>query len=300
MVLAFQFLVHSKKLIMKRIFYITIASFLILISCDKVDAPYIETNGGGGGDDSSTYVQKVLVEDYTAHFCTNCPRAAIQIEDLEAAYGHKIIPLAIHVGFLSQPSSAPYDLDLRSPEGTDLDNEFGCSDAGLPNGMISRTVYNSNVLVGDGDWPSAVSIILDKTPILGLDLVSSIDTINKKLSLDISIKALQDIYTADKVLKVCAYVTESKIIGAQKDEEAATGEVLDYEFNHVLRTSFSGTWGERVSNDDIIQNNTIDKSYNNLSIDADWDFHNLGAVVFVYDSLTNEVVQAENIEFSLE
>ena len=286
---------------MKRIFYIIIASFFILTSCDKVDAPYIETNGGGGGgDDSSTYVQKVLIEDYTAHKCVNCPRAAIQIEDLEAVYGNKIIPLALHVGFLSIPDAPPYLLDLRSPEGTDLDDEFGCSAAGLPNGMISRTVYNSSLLVGDGDWPSAVSIILDKTPIIGLDLTSTIDTVTKKLGLNVSIKALQDIYTVDKVLKVCAYVTESKIIGAQKDEEEATGEVLDYEFNHVLRTSFSGTWGERVSNDDIIINNTIDKSYNNLSIDVEWDFHNLGAVVFVYDSLTNEVVQAENIEFSLD
>jgi len=300
MVLVFQYLVHSKFIIMKRLFYLLIVSTLITTSCDKVDAPYIESNGGGGND-SSTHVQKVLIEDYTAHFCVNCPRAAIQIEDLEAVYGNKIIPLAIHVGFLAQPANnPPYNLDLRSPEGTDLDNEFGCSAAGLPNGMISRTVYNGNILVGDGDWPSAVSIILDKTPSIGLDLTPSIDTVNKKLGLQVSIKALQDIYTADKVLKVCAYVTESKIIGAQKDETEATGEVLDYEFNHVLRTSFSGTWGERVSTDDFIQNNTIEKSYSNLSINPDWDFHNLGAVVFVYDSLTNEVVQAENIEFSVD
>ena len=61
--------------------------------------------------------------------------------------------------------------------------------------------------------------------------------------------------------------------------------------------SCNGTWGERVSNDDLTANNTIEKSFSNVSIDSGWDFHNLGAVVFVYDSLTNEVIQAENIEF---
>jgi thiol-disulfide isomerase/thioredoxin len=141
------------KRIIKLTFILLLSSILFVSCCDNIEGPYLESNGGGGND-SSTYVQKVLIEDYTAHFCVNCPRAAIQIEDLEAVYGNKIIPLAIHVGFLAQPANnPPYDLDLRSPEGTDLDNEFGCSAAGLPNGMISRTVYNSNILVGDGDWP---------------------------------------------------------------------------------------------------------------------------------------------------
>jgi hypothetical protein len=165
--------------------------------------------------------------------------------------------------------------------------------------MISRTVYNGNILVGDGDWPSAVSIILDQTPIIALVLTSEIDTVAKKIGINVSITPQENINTVDKVLKVCAYVTESHIFGAQKDETETTGENINYEFNHVLRTSFNGTWGERVSNDDLIQNGTINKSYTNLDIDASWDFHNLGAVVFVYDSLTNEVVQAENIEFEV-
>jgi thiol-disulfide isomerase/thioredoxin len=283
---------------MKKIFKINILLILLVVvySCDKVDPPYIEEHSGGG--DTATYVKKVLVEDYTAHYCVNCPRAARALEDIISVYGEKVIPIAIHVGFLAQPGPAPYDLDLRTPVGDDLDQEFGCSAGGLPVGMVSRTVYNGNVLVGDGDWPSAVSIILQQQPSIDISLSSSIDTTNKKLGIDITLKALEDFNTADKVLKVCAYVTESHIIGAQKDQEATGGEVLDYEFNHVLRESFNGTWGERLSNDDIPQNNTINKSYN-MNIDPAWDFHNLGAVVFVYDSLSQEVLQAENIEFSV-
>ena len=285
---------------MKKTIYLLIALTFIISSCDKVEGPYIEGGHDGGGEDPDTYVQKVLIEDFTAHYCVNCPRAAEQLEELVGAYGNKIIPLALHVTSLAQPNPGvgnPYNIDFRTTVGNDLEQEF--SVLGLPIGMINRTEFGGGILVGDGNWSSAVSEILSQTPKIGLKLDYTIDTINKKLGLEVSIKALENILATDKVLKLCAYITESKIIGGQKDENATGGEIINYEFNHVLRSSCNGTWGERITDDDFIKNTTIEKSLTNVSIDSDWDFHNLGAVVFVYDSLTNEVVQAENIELEV-
>ena len=101
-------------------------------ACDKVSAPYKEVVIHDTG------ARKVLVEDYTGAKCGNCPRASKEIYNLKAVYGDNLIIMAIHAGGFAEPY--PYGMlpanptffatDFRTPEGTNLDTDFGISGAG--------------------------------------------------------------------------------------------------------------------------------------------------------------------------
>src|SRR5688572_579237 len=123
-------------------------------ACDKVSPPYKETVAAATGS------RKVLVEDYTGHKCGNCPRASTTIYDLKATYGDNLIIMAIHAGQFATtlPAGAPYyTYDFRTPEGNELDTDFGISTAGNPNGMVNRRVVDGSIIISSTKWVSEVS-----------------------------------------------------------------------------------------------------------------------------------------------
>ena len=150
---------------MKKIIFISIALLTLVYSCDKVDSPYISKIEN---DNSGIFIQNILIEDFTGHFCPNCPRAADVLKELHHTYGDKIIPLALHVSSLADPGGSGFEEDFRTTVGTELDAEFDISSGGLPKGMINRTAYNGDVRVTDSDWGSATAAFLGKAPSLGI------------------------------------------------------------------------------------------------------------------------------------
>ncbi len=280
----------------KYILSIISVGVLLFSSCDKVEAPYIENHNGGGDQNQcdSTFKKKVLIEDFTAHYCVNCPRAARVLEDLkENYYKCRLVALAVHAGNLAQPGSSPFDLDLRTTEGTELDNYFGVSNSGLPKGLVNRKEFNGSVKVGDGDWASAVNEILtnDSVPQFGIRLTYDVDTVNHKLSATAKTYVLQDL---SGTYKICIALYENHIIGAQKDEEAETGEDLNYEFDHVLRAYVNGTWGDDLASGDLFKDQVIVKQVSDYSYSSDFVSKNLGLIVYIYDDNTKEIMQVED------
>ena len=107
---------------LSRIFYsLLIISALFFQSCDKIDAPFKEI--GSGGNDT-TEVRTVLLEDFTAQQCPNCPTASKVAQDLKDHYGNKLIIMAVHAGILAEPDSE-YPNDYRTPAGNELYNDYG-------------------------------------------------------------------------------------------------------------------------------------------------------------------------------
>jgi len=69
----------------KNILYGIFIGFLtILYSCDVIEGDYM-TVGTNNPDDTTSFVKKVLIEDFTGHRCPNCPSAAAELEALENA-----------------------------------------------------------------------------------------------------------------------------------------------------------------------------------------------------------------------
>jgi len=276
------------------VFGVFVAVMLAITACDKVEPPYMEDNGGGVIADT---VRKVLLEDFTAHECKNCPSAHKTIEDLQKLYGNRLIVIAEHVGYYAEPSTAPFDYDFRTTAGTEIDAFFGASAAGLPKGVVNRKKINGSYIIDKGEFGTAISLVLDYMPSLPdiyIKLTASYNSTDSTIGVDVNLTALKNLSAGKYNLSV--FVTESKIIEAQTD---GPDEILDYEHNHVLRGAINTTWGEEFTDGAITNGQTFNKSYSNYKIGKDWNPDNIHIVAFAYYAdgpNKNVVIQVEQVD----
>ena len=262
--------------------YIIYFSFILtsLIACDKIDQDEFLLAGGGVEIDTTTFVKKVLIEDFTGHTCQNCPEAANEIHTLQqiSAYQDKIVAIGIHAGFFSG-TNASFPTDFRTTEGTEIHDYFGV--ASYPKGMVSRKGFTTSThLLDFSSWGVAVADLIDSEPEIGIKMSVENNTVLVEAKL---LKEVND------ELKLVVVLTENGIIDKQLDE--ALGIINDYEHNHVLRTSLNGTWGQTV---ELNVSNFETYSFN-YSLDPDWIETNVNAVAYIYNETSKEVLQAEEI-----
>ena len=87
-------------------------------------------------------IQRILVEDFTAHQCGNCPPAAVNwLVDALAEHPDHIVPLAIHAGEFGR-TNVDYPIDWTCEEGDvfwEFDLEFQLNPIGRVNRVNSAT-----------------------------------------------------------------------------------------------------------------------------------------------------------------
>ena len=279
-----------------------ICSIIFFTSCDKVEGPYMSDTNIEPID--TTYIKKILIEDFTGHLCPNCPDAAREIEAIHDIYGDQIIGMAIHASTaFAKPyniSQAPsFQYDFRTQWGDDWDDIYGMSQAGLPRGMVNRIGYPNNHKLGKDEWASIVAQELSKQSNFKISINTTINSIslNSKVSSSIS---------GDYNIMVC--LTESNIINWQKD---GGSNVEDYQHNHVLRsvlideplsnlTSYvSGQEIETMINYDLasLEQFNIDYSSNTAVLGngnaGDWNSDNISIIAYIYNVNTKEIMQVE-------
>ena len=269
--------------------------------------------------DTSTYVKKVLIEDFTGHRCPNCPSAAEELAALQNYYGDKVIGIAIHPSSqaFSTPSpltSSSYTYDFRTEFGDDIDDVFELTTVGLPRGMVNRVGFDTDHQLGKDEWSSAVQTELAEDPIFGITLSSNVSSGNGTIS--VTAKALTNI-NLDKTEEIEDYnivicLTENGIIEWQKDNTA--GDIEEYEHNHVLRTILNTTFGESMGNsfvdgdiwekDYSVDITTLENVNENYSLNTlfmgngnckGWDENKMEIVAYIYNSDNYEIVQVEQI-----
>ena len=280
-----------KKII---IFLAVLSAALVLItSCDKVD-PSKNVNTGGGS--KSDTIRKLLFEDFTGHYCTNCPSAHAILDKLHKVYGDRIVTVAIHTGYFAKVRPVPYDANYKTPVGEDLSVFFGGTTASLPMGMVNRAKVNGSYLIAPSEFATEVNnVLVDEKPDLYLE-VKPTYTSGNTFDLEVKITAMKDMPAGKYNLSVL--ITESDIISAQKnvDPKINNGkEMLDYHHEHVLRAAVNTTWGEEFATS-ISSGQTFTKSYTNVAIDAGWDADNISIVAFAYyadGAKEKEVIQAQ-------
>lgn len=256
---------------------------LLVYACDKIDAPYKETPLNG--TDTTTYVQKVLIEDYTGHRCGNCPRAHQKLREIINLYGDKVIGIALHSGFFADPLPPDYPNDFRTTEAEELVTALGVTQ--WPIGTVNRTAYNSNVLLSYDAWTEAVAERLNQAPQAYISIQSTYSSTANKVDASVTVKLLQNIAVP---VKLCVYLTEDSIISAQTDYDHNPTLIPDYVHRHVFRKSFNGTWGTEVP---VSSKQIGDTLLRNLSLNwnSAWIKKNCHVVAFIYDVNTNAIIQ---------
>lgn len=274
-----------------------VAGSCVFHACDKVEPPFEENPAiidTGGIDSTIIYQRKVLVEDFTGHVCGNCPQAAIALQGIMDRKGEKIVPLAIHAGYFALPET-DYPEDFRCNEGNDLDNFFGNSAAGNPNGMVNRRGYASLTHIKfHSNWEGVIDSLLLLPADAHIEITTTYDAANRKLNADVKTKFLNNLTIASSAkFKLAVYLSEDSIIASQKDYSQTPEHISNYVFRHVLRGSMNSTWGEELAGDAIIKDSEFIKTYSNYVLNQNWNDKHLYIIAFVYRSDTYEVIQAE-------
>lgn len=271
---------------------------LALSSCDYVKPPY-DTNAGGGidtTDDDSVVVKirKVLLEDYTGHTCGNCPKAGKIADEQKEQLKEKLVVMSVHAGGFAVPELPDYPSDYRTPEGNELDQFFGISGVGNPNGMVNRLDYPSAGHVkGHPDWPGIIASELAKPMQAWISILPQFAEGTRKLDVTVKTEFVQAI-SGD--IKLAVFLVEDSVISDQKNYLASPTHVTNYVHRHMLRKCFTGSaFGELIAANPQASETTIDKSYS-LTVSSAFDEKHCYVVAFIYHANTYEVIQAEEVK----
>ncbi|MDZ4745903.1 MAG: Omp28 family outer membrane lipoprotein [bacterium] len=268
---------------------------LITVSCDVVEAPYEETPDIP--DTTVAVPQNILLEDFTGHYCGNCPEGTKVVRQLEAAYGERLIVIAMHVGNLALPSPPDFPMDFRCKEGNDIDKTFKVALSGIPKGFINRFNNGLGLLLDKGEWPTIVASEMTRKAAVDLKVNRTYDSTTKTVTLDVTVKYLDSGTVDDNLV---AMLTESNIISDQLDYKANPQHIEDYEFDYMLRASFNGAWGEPLSSTSIPAGTTITKQLTyTLPAGKTWVPENCDVVVYVHrHNTTKQVLQVKKVSLT--
>ncbi len=267
-----------------------IVSFLgmfIFLACNQIDKPLKDRPENTCGDENSPVpIKKILVEEYTGHRCPNCPPAAEVLASIHDDYCAHIIPIAIHVSIFAKPHGDDFPADYRTETGTEVDQFFGVSNQGLPGGLVNRTEYDGNLVLGKDSWRSAVNLLYNQKPEVNIIINSEYNETEKKISGVVKLEILKDI---NENINLGLYLTEDSIISPQ---QKGSEYIENYVHRHMLRKGINGPLGEKIA-DGVKAGDVLEKTFS-LSADTAWHINHCEIIAFVSRSESNEIIQAES------
>ena len=221
--------------------------------------------------------RRILLEDFTGQFCSNCPEAHKVISELQTQYEEDVIAVAIHAGhFGIAEGSNPNVIGLMQPEGDIYATHWGVE--AYPIGLINRT----SGLLKHTEWAAYAREALNQEAMVDIALDCKVSDDSTRLCINTEI--ISNATMEGNNLQL--WITESNINAVQQN-----GSTLDANYNHhhVLRTAVNGQWGEAVT----IPSNTV----HYIDVRDNWNIDNLSVVAFVYNN-TDGVLQAAEHHFS--
>jgi hypothetical protein len=260
-------------------------------TCDKIDNPIKE---------NAPFIwnkRKIIIYDFTGHQCIHCTKAHEMISQLKKQYKESagdsaIIPIAIHCGSFAniRTGGEKFRYDFRTDVGDFLggrgENLGYYGELAMPIGLVNN--LSKNNLSTITAWPGETQKYISSIPYFFINISPnfSVDSI---ISCDV--KIITNIENSRK-LNLIVFLLEDNIIQNQQTEEF----IAEYQHNNVLRAGFNGAFGEVIksNSDRLIYLSEINKSVSLSAKDHDWKIDDCSIVAFVYDSDTQEILQAEN------
>lgn len=277
-----------------------ILAALLFASCDKIDGPYLHKKDIAPVDttptDTTVVLRNVLIEDFTGHKCGNCPRGHETIKELQNTYKKRVIPVSIHCGFYSKPnaSGTKYTYDFRTDAGSylggdgtsaNLEGIYGIQQ--FPSGLIN-SVKKENILT-NSYWTALTDSFLNTPAKIQIGITKSTTQSN---FFTVNTKALENISNA---LNMVVYIVEDSIVKWQTDYNAVPTDIEFYLHRHVLRAGLTPALGDVLTTAQFNKDATLQRFYS-FTPKPDWVQTRLYAIVFVYDMITKEVLQVEEIK----
>jgi len=256
----------------------------VFFSCKEIGPSINFSNNGndttGTGVDSNQQ-KTVLMEDFTATDCPNCPKARNDIDNLLSAYPGRIEVVEVHEGILSHPLLSG-DPALKTTDGESLATLLG-GPPYWPVGAIDRKAYEISpgtfaVLVDHGLWPTYVPEELSDSVIkvkIGLGLSYNVGA--RQLTGSVTVDFNE---TITDPLNITVLITESGIVAAQVD-----GLVIDSNYVHrdVLRDIITNYQGDPVTGTKT-QGSTWTYNLAPYDVSTEWNADSCRIIAFVSES----------------
>ncbi len=271
------------------LFLFIISAFALFTACDQVD-PLNSKKTVIEEPEDTTNTNKVLLVEFTGHFCGECPPAAELAHKLHESSNEKVVLLSIHSGGFANPTSK-HPADYRTPVGDALNSYFTVSSN--PIATISYKSFDGTKLLNyvKPDLESKIQAVLKQETKVKLSMDASIsgNSLNVNVSSTVSIAGIFD-------HSLAVYLTEDSLQTWQKDARLNPTDNYNYYHNSVLRASFNGAFGETFMTGSLPKKSTLSKSLS-LAINPKWNTKYLRAIALIIDNTTKEIIQVEEIKF---
>jgi len=275
----------------------------LLASCDYVTMPYPKKSVAP--PPVNGYVKKVLIEEYTASQCVNCPHAATAADLLRNNNKGKVITMAVHCSSLAAPSGSTFVYDFRTPAGDNYNITYVDGDSqGLPSGMIDRQNWQPGTGFPKSDqdyqnhWPSYTATRLASPDSVYIQISNNYTPSTRQLVCSIKTKFLTNLTSTYSLVVL---MTEDSIPSPQKDLDS-TNIRMHYMHRYVLRGAIDGHVNGTgipitlpaapVTGDSIITpvNYTVPASFPSAGSCNDKHCY---IVAFFYDNANGDILQVE-------
>ena len=309
---------------MRKLNFILILAIGLIFACDKIDDPIPSDLGNSislGGDvefisepelalNDSAAIQNfitnniwdttnggdnstrrfILLEEFTGHKCTSCPRGTREISRLKTIFGEQLIPIGIHTGFFANPNapgSFMYTTDFRILDDENKDIGRAYTDAftvsGNPRGIVNRV----GIAKAETQWEANINAVKDDAPDAVLRLANYYDSINHVVRSQVEIDWKK---TSSDEYHIQLYVIEGKIIDWQLD---GTFNDPNYEHKFVLRKIVNSTFGKELK--PAVEGESENFQYI-YKLDLNWKAKDAEVVAFIFNNDENayEVIQANS------
>ena len=266
-------------------------ALILLFSCNEIDGPYTE-EGGEDSTSGGSNIRKVLLEEYTGFRCGNCPNATEIAHELKYKYGHNLVLVSIHSGsFADTSKEAHYKYYFPTETGDALYSYFKI--ASNPIGIISRKEINGSLQLSFGAWGTGATTVFEEKPKMLIRIFPEYNHFTREIYADVEVTYLQAGSSNDYL---SVYIVEDSIVNYQKDYRLEDVDIPEYVHENVLRASFNGTWGDRLSETDIAKYQVFRKEYTyTIPEGSDWRPEHLRVIAFVHDNGdSDEVWQVED------
>ncbi len=312
----------------------TIIFMMVLVgfmeSCDYVDQPIppVAADTNEACDTVFTFTQQqtirhILVEEFTGHYCTNCPQAAHYLEQLYDTYGEELVLVAIHpdIGTLTDPQVNPdgsYGTNWIIEEGDQLFDEFSMPGF-VPVGMLSRSDDGSgNLYHFHTTWATKVPPLMGQPADVSIRNSATYLPIADAVCGKVEVEFLNPL---NGDLFITHYLVEDSIVDWQKVATGAEpsgsvhpdyppGDVSNYIHRHVLRdvhghvgvregdNSATGSVIGTLLGSSFAANEKFQYVISFDNLELSWNRDHLYLVSFVHDNTTHEVLQVSQVHVS--
>lgn len=263
------------------------AAFLAIfaVGCDNISE-----------DDRYIKVEKPIVEnprnllimEFTGNNCKNCPNGASMIDQIKAEEpSGRVISVGLHPDgdINTEPVyskyTAPEKQNFRSAAATALYEYYQPS--GFPSAIFNG--LKSSMSGSIPDWMQRASEALALPASMSITATTQYDASSRSLTVDYQID-FGNVVTG--ALNATVWLVENHIMGTQTMPDGKKN--LDYEHNHVLRTSLNGNWGEPIGTS-FDSDSRVAKTAT-ATLNEKWVVDNCDVVIYVYRDDNKEVEQA--------